>query len=134
MSSYIDCLAVLCEFDTSAKLAVAHLSTDVHERLREMYNVLNCTCIDCVEIEIGGESYDLWCDDEAWFKNNPIPSLYLDDDNIIFGSFIISRYVDGKMSGLLASDYNLVTQFIEESRRKLVEYIERGGLISFSTF
>jgi len=46
----------------------------IPKTLDAYYELLRCDCIDIVSRVIGGEVYDIICDDEALLKENPVPS------------------------------------------------------------
>lgn len=120
MPNTIKVLVLEANFDGSALLGITHLSTDVHERLSEMYRLIHCTCVTCVGIEVDGEHFDLWCDDEGLLKPRPVPSLYVDENVVIHGGFIISRYNDeGEMESLSWEDIERLSRYIGKQRMQL---------------
>lgn len=46
----------------------------INDSLDEFYKVLDCTTIDITSREIGGNYYEIVCDDEGLFAENPIVS------------------------------------------------------------
>lgn len=125
MPNTIKVLVLEANLDGSALLGITHLSTDVHERLHEMYRLIHCTCVTCVEIEVDGEYFDLWCDDEGLLKPCPVPSLYVEDGIVIHGGFIISRYnEDGGMESLSQEDIERLSRYIGKQRMELRAWIE----------
>ncbi|MBR0289125.1 MAG: hypothetical protein IJQ82_09115, partial [Selenomonadaceae bacterium] len=73
--------------------------------LQDLYRVLNCELVTCTEIEVNGNLFNVWSDDEALLKDKPVPNLYIDDDLIIFGSVAFAKADDeGELVGLSRDD------------------------------
>ena len=53
--------------------------TDVKDELDDFYSKLGCSCIDIVNLKIGGKSFDVMCDDEGLFRENPRVSAATSD-------------------------------------------------------
>lgn len=67
-----------------------------------MYRHINCRTVTCVTVEVGGEQFDLWCDDEALFNNSPELNLtataahwrgygLIDQSEYIFGTVLVAK-------------------------------------------
>ena len=54
-------------------------------------------CRLSAKIEVNGKHFDVWSDDDALLKSNPVPNLYIDDDTVIFGNLLISKSDKGAM-------------------------------------
>ena len=78
---------------------VRYISSD--NVLKDLYRILNCELVTCTEIEVNGKLFDVYSDDEALLKPNPVPNLYINDDLIIFGSVAFAKAdEEGKLVGL----------------------------------
>ena len=94
--------------------------------LHDLYRILNCQLVTCTEIEVNGKFFDVWSDDEALLKPNPVPNLYIDDDLIIFGSVAFAKSDDeGKLVGLERDDLHLLWDFAQIQFPKLLDFIAR---------
>ena len=94
--------------------------------LHDLYRILNCQLVTCTEIEVNGKFFDVWSDDEALLKSNPVPNLYIDDDLIIFGSVAFAKSDDeGKLVGLERDDLHLLWNFAQIQFPKLLDFIAR---------
>ena len=64
--------------------------------LKDLYRILNCALVTCIEIEVNGKLFDVWSD----------------DDLIIFGSLAFAKTDDdGKLVGLSHEDVHLLWDF-----------------------
>ena len=94
--------------------------------LENLYKVLNCDLVTCVEIEVGGKFFDVWADDEALLKDKPVPNLYVDDELIFFGSVAFAKTdEDGEMVGLDSDDIHLLWDFYLAQFPKLLNFLAR---------
>ena len=94
--------------------------------LHDLYRILNCQLVTCSEIDVDGKLFDVWSDDEALLKPNPVPNLYIDDDLIIFGSVAFAKSDDeGKLVGLERDDLHLLWNFAQVQFPKLLDFIAR---------
>ena len=94
--------------------------------LHDLYRILNCQLVTCTEIDVDGKLFDVWSDDEALLKSNPVPNLYIDDDLIIFGSVAFAKSDDeGKLVGLERDDLHLLWNFAQIQFPKLLDFIAR---------
>ena len=94
--------------------------------LKDLYRILNCDLVTCIEIEVNGNLFDVYSDDEALLKNSPVPNLYINDDLIIFGSVAFAKADDdGKLVGLSRHDVHLLWDFALTQFPKLLNFIAR---------
>lgn len=101
---------------------VRHISPD--NVLKDLYRILNCELVTCTEIKVNGTLFDVWSDDEALLKPNPVSNLYIDDDLIIFGSIAFAKADDeGKLVGLYGAEIQLLWKFYLEQFAKLLKFI-----------
>ena len=95
--------------------------------LTDMYKILNCDCVTCTEIEIDGKYYDVWSDDCSLLKDSPIPTLYINEDLILFGNLLFAKTnKNGDTCGLSLSDVHIIYEYIKQQAPKLKEWISRN--------
>ena len=93
--------------------------------LQDLYKVLNCELVTCTEIEVNGKLFDVYSDDEALLKDKPAPNLYIDDDQIIFGSVAFAKAdEEGKLVGLSHEDVQLLWHFACLQFPKLLNFLK----------
>ena len=103
---------------------VRHISLD--NVLHDLYKILNCDLVTCVEIEVGGKFFDVWADDEALLKDKPVPNLYVDDELIFFGSVAFAKTdEDGELVGLDSDEIHLLWDFAIAQFPKLLNFLAR---------
>ena len=95
-----------CDAKTNSIIPhVRYISPD--NVLKDLYRVLNCDLVTCTEIAVNGKLFDVYSDDEALLKANPVPNLYIEDDLIIFGSVAFAKAdEEGKLVGLNHAEVN----------------------------
>lgn len=79
-----------------------------HTGVESLYAILNCDCVDVINIDIAGHSVDIWFDDEYMLKaqKEDDPNFAILDENgkvenIIFGNVFICAVDDeGDMTSL----------------------------------
>ena len=92
--------------------------------LKDLYKILNCDLVTCVEIEVGGKFFDVWADDEALLKDKPVPNLFIDDELIFFGSVAFAKTdEDGELVGLDSDDIHLLWDFYLAQFPKLLNFL-----------
>ena len=93
--------------------------------LKDLYKILNCDIVTCTEIEVNGELFDVYSDDEALLKESPVPNLYIDNDLIIFGSVAFAKAdEEGKLVGLASEEIHLLWDFYLMQFDKLLHFIK----------
>ena len=115
------------EVDSTTNSISPHVRYISHDNiLHDLYRILNSQLVTCTEIEVNGKFFDVWSDDEALLKPNPVPNLYIDDDLIIFGSVAFAKSDDeGKLVGLERDDLHLLWDFAQIQFPKLLDFIAR---------
>ena len=94
--------------------------------LHDLYKILNCELVTCVEIEVGGKFFDVWSDDEALLKDQPVPNLFVDDELIFFGSVAFAKTnEDGDLIGLDSDEIHLLWDFYLAQFPKLLNFLAR---------
>ena len=80
---------------------------EIENELDAYYEVLNCDNIDIVSRKIGRKRFEIICDDEGTFKENPKISAIgnLGQIQFVGNIFIVSGHVDnGDLTGLTKSE------------------------------
>lgn len=80
--------------------------------LEEWYRLLHCDLIDITERKIGGKYFDVICDDEGLFKENPIVSAVAKSGEArLVGSLAICNHDgEGHESGLTPDDVKIIAE------------------------
>lgn len=82
------------------------------DTLQEFRRIIACDLITCTEIEVHGKRYDVWSDDEGLLVEKPVPTLYVNDDLILFGNLIFATQDEGITTGLNQEDVLLLLDYI----------------------
>ena len=98
---------------------------NVNDELEVYYEVLNCDMIDITTINVNGVEYDIIHDDEFLLKRPLVPTLYVNNELIIFGAFLISRAnEDGEEIGLTHKEIDSFLEYMYRQQRPLKEWIK----------
>ena len=90
--------------------------------------VIGCRCVACTEIKVGGKKYDVWSDDESLLQDAPFPSLYLNDNLILFGNLVFAKHdEEGATIGLSSAEVALLKNFIQQQNKKIQLFVFREG-------
>ena len=93
--------------------------------LKDLYKILNCDLVTCIDIEVNGKFFDVYADDEALLKEKPVPNLYIDNDLIICGSVAFAKAdEEGKLVGLTHDDVQLLWNFALTQFPKLLKFLK----------
>ena len=93
--------------------------------LEDMYKIIGCNLVTCTQININGQYFDIWSDDEALLTQNPVPSLYINDDLVIFGNLIFAKSDDdGETIGLDFGEPQIIYNFILSQYPKLLHWLK----------
>ncbi len=96
---------------------------DDTDKLDEYYRYLGCQCIDMATIDVGGHAYDVICDDEALLRQPLIPSLYISEEQVFFGSLaFVKDDEEGESVGLDREDLIRLLDFIERQQPSLYRW------------
>lgn len=103
------------------KVAIIHAGVDSIEELVEAkeiesnldtyYSEIGCDCIEIPERCIGRKLFNIICDEEGLFKDNPIPSAVGNGyREAIFGNLIVCGLADdnGELTGITDEDVQLI--------------------------
>ena len=120
MKKRLNVLALLCD-PTSKSIYSRVKQLDSEKTLADMQHIINCELVTCTEIEVEGKYYDVWSDDEALLKLNPVPNLYVCKDLIIFGNLLFAKSDDdGQTIGLSIDDIRLLKKYSQRQFYKLL--------------
>ena len=68
----------------------------------------------------------VWSDDEALLTDKPIPSIYINDDLVLFGNLIFATSdEEGATTGLSEEDMDRVLKFINHQTPKLLTWLNK---------
>ena len=114
------------ELDYEKKAILPFVKT-IENSLKEMQNIIKCQRVTCTEIEIEGKKMDCWSDDEALFSPRLVPTLYINDDLIIFGNILFAGHDDeGATTSLSDEDIGLIMRYIRQQNPKLRQWINKN--------
>lgn len=99
--------------------------TEIKDELDTLYNIIGCESIDIVKRKIGNKTYNIVCDDEALFAENPILTAFDPANSYknIFGTLIVT--------GIEDRNGNL-TSITKEDARQIVSQIRIAASTSSS--
>lgn len=115
------------EVNHEEKTLIPHIrAIDEADTLNEYYHLLGCQCIDMVAIEVEGYSYDVVCDDEGLFREPMVPTLYISEEQVLFGSLAFVKIdEEGYTVGLDKEDIERLIRYIEGQTEKLRSWTMR---------
>ena len=95
----------------------------IENTLEGLKKIIGCDVVTCTEIEVEGKIFDVWSDDEALLKENPVPNLFIDENLILFGNLIFAKHDnDGATLGIYNSEIRLLQKFCQKQYEKLQKY------------
>ena len=116
---------VTLEFNKHLNLIMPHVKT-MENTLKAMWDILDCHHVTCTQIDIDGKNYDVWSDDEALMIDKPIPTLYINDDLVLFGNLIFATSDnEGATTGLTEEDMDRILKFINHQTPKLLAWLNK---------
>lgn len=109
------------EVNHEEKSLIPHIrAIDEADTLNEYYHLLGCRCIDMVEIDVDGYSYDVICDDEGLFREPMVPTLYISEAQVLFGNLAFVKIdEEGYTVGLDKEDIERLLGFIDNQKDDL---------------
>ena len=90
--------------------------------LEDYYNLIGCDLVDIVTRRIGRKVYEVICDDEGTFCEDPLISAIDDLGRVMFvGSLIITGKVDdeGELTDLTANDIRYIKKRVQHMPTRL---------------
>lgn len=86
------------------------------ETLEDYYKYIKCTSVDIVQRKIGRKKYEIICDDEGLFEENPkISAINNMGEPMLVGNLLIARFAygeDGKLTSLTEEDVKYIEQHV----------------------
>ena len=115
------------EVNHEEKSLIPHIrAIDEADTLNEYYHVLGCQCIDMVSIDVDGYSYDVVCDDEGLFRAPMVPTLYISEEQVLFGNLAFVKIdEEGYTVGLDKEDIERLLRYIENQKDDLHRWTMR---------
>ena len=98
----------------------------IDNSLKGLLRTIKCHHVTCTQIDIDDKFYDIWSDDEALLADELVPTLYINDDLILFGNLIFATSNDeGATTGLSEEDIDSVFKFINRQAPKLSAWLDK---------
>ena len=115
------------EVDHKIKAIVPHVRfIDSDNTLEEMYRLIGCDLIDIAQVEVGEKFFDVYCDDEFFLKEKPVPTLFLEDESVLCGNLVFTTCDrDGKLEDISEKDIDKLIDFILVQAVKLRIYLAK---------
>ena len=115
------------EVNHEEKSLIPHIrAIDEADTLNEYYRLLGCQCIDMVAIDVDGYSYDVVCDDEGLFREPMVPTLYISEEQVLFGNLAFVKIdEEGYTVGLEKEDIERLLHYIENQKDDLHRWTMR---------
>lgn len=115
------------EVNHEEKTLSSHIrAIDEADTLNEYYRLLGCQCIDMVPIDVDGYAYDVVCDDEGLFREPLVPTLYISEDQVLFGNLAFVKLdEEGYTVGLDREDIERLLCYIEGQTENLHSWTMR---------
>lgn len=115
------------EVNHEEKTLSSHIrAIDEADTLNEYYHLLGCQCIDMVPIDVDGYAYDVVCDDEGLFREPLVPTLYISEDQVLFGNLAFVKLdEEGYTVGLEREDIERLLCYIEGQTENLHSWTMR---------
>ncbi len=97
---------------------IVELSKD-HE-LDDLYQLIECHCVDCVSRKVGNKFFDFWIDDNGLLKDKLFTTCFNMEEEggncyeVLCGNILIANFdSNGEMVGLTEDDINLITSHLQ---------------------
>lgn len=105
---------------------------EIEDKLDAYYEALNCTCFDITKRRIGGKYYNIMCDDEGWFVENPIPTV-IDQTNhveIVGNIMLFNDDGQGELTSLTKEDIDnichhmIIDMFLDNNKVSMLTILQ----------
>lgn len=115
------------EVNHKKKVIVPHVRLiDSDNVLSELYRIIGCALVEVVQVEVEGKFYDVYCDEEFLLKEKPVPTLFLNAEQILCGNLVFTTCdEDGKLGGVTEEDIDKLIDFILVQAVKLRIYLAK---------
>ena len=97
---------------------------EIERNLDTYYKLIGCQCIDIATRTIGGKLYDIICDDEGLFCENPkISAIDKHFQPMLVGNLIITGVANnaGNLTSLTDDDVEHIMHYVREIRTKFFQ-------------
>ena len=98
--------------------------------LDEIKKYIRCDIVECTDIVAGEKEYTVWSDENFLSRSDRVPTLYIKGDegfsSLLCNNIMFTTVKDGKVDGITMEDVDIITDYINESRRLLKEDIKKG--------
>ena len=95
----------------------------IDNSLAALLSIIKCHRVTCTQIEIEGRKIDCWSDDEALFNSHLVPTLFVNEDLILFGNLVFTNHEEeGASTGLSEDDIAAVMRYIREQNANLFDW------------
>lgn len=75
----------------------------------ELQKIIDCRCFDIPRRKIGGNYFDIVCDDEGLFRDPPTPSAVSPDGEVMLvGNLFICRHKGANLASITDDDVKLI--------------------------
>ena len=96
------------------------------DEVNEYRRYLDCSRVDTATIDVEGHTYDVVHDDEAMFRSPLIPSLYISEEQVLFGNLaFVKTDEEGASVGLDLEDMIRLLDFIDQQKESLYRWTEQ---------
>ena len=86
--------------------------------LQDAYYLINCELVQCLQVNINGKQFDLWCDEEGKLSSKPANIKVEQYDDIIVGNILITKGGD-ELESLTEEDITDIQQWVYNARLAL---------------
>ncbi len=91
-----------------------------NNKLQGFYDLIGCRTIEMPDVEIDGHWYCAVCDEEGLLVNAPVPTLYINDEQVLFGNLVFCRIdEEGDSASLEHEDFARIGAFIRDQKTKM---------------
>ena len=103
--------------------AVVDIPDDDH--LKGYHKVIGCHRVDLYCVEIDGIEYGIYFDDEGLFTGNPIPTLHINEDVVLFGTVIFTKAdASGETIALDDDDIKRIIKYVKTRKEPMIQFIK----------
>jgi len=105
---------------------------NAEDTLHEMYRLLHCDLVDARDIEVNGENFCIWFDEEFLLTQSPVATFLLGEPKKgqcqpICGSWMITRIgPEGETLGLTDEDIKMLWEYTDINGLKLHVAFKNG--------
>lgn len=98
--------------------------------LDEIKKYIKCDIVECTDIVAGGNEYTVWSDESFLLKSDRVPTLYIKGEegfsSLLCNNIMFTTVRNGKVDGITMEDVDIITDYINTSRKLLKEDLQNG--------